>query len=171
MSLEDFADMGYEVDDEDYFDLSGYEEVDLNDIPLGEEITGKPIISFFTNESEFKSDSVRVFILSEDEEGTPIKVKFYCNVPKPTGYTNKGLPLCDLFKNNKYDANSYNVIYSILKLKGMKNINDKEGNPVNSFKNVCAQAYLEILGEQEEITIKVKEGIDEYNTMEIVSIK
>ena len=57
-------------------------------------------------------------------------------------------------------------------MKGMKNIYDKDGNPRNSFKNVSAKAYLDILADQEEITIQVKSnGDDEYNTLEIIDIK
>ena len=172
MSLEQFTNFGYEVDDEDYYDLSSYEEVDINDLEDGNEITGKPIANLFIAEEDYKSDSMRFFILSEDDNGLPIKVKFYCNIPKPVGYSPDGYPLCNLFRNNKYDANTYNVIFSILKLQGMKNIYDKQGNPRNSFKNVSAKAYLDILSEQDEITIRVKNnGDDEYNTLEIVNIK
>jgi len=172
MSLDEFSNFGYEVDDEDYYDLSEYEEVDLNDLNDGDKIIGKPLASLFVSEEEYKSDSMRFFILSEDDNGLQIKVKFYCNIPKPTGWTPDGYPLTNLFKNNKYDANTYNVIFSILKLQGMKNIYDKEGNPRNSFKNVSAKAYLDILADQEEITIQVKNnGDDEYNTLEIINIK
>lgn len=172
MNLDDFNDLGYEVDDEDFFDLSEYEEVDLNELNDGDKITGKPIATKFTSEEEYKSDSMRFYILSEDDNGLQIKVKFYCNIPKPVGYSPDGLPLTNIFKNNKYDANTYNVIFSILKLQGMKNIYDKDGNPRNSFKNVSATAYLEILADQEEISIQVKNsGDDEYNTLEIINIK
>lgn len=171
MSLDEFSNFGYEVDDEDYFDLSKYVEVDINELHDGEEITGKPMGTLFTNEDDFKSDSMRYFILSEDDEGTPIKVKVYCSIPKPTGYTPDGYPLCNLFRNNKYEINTYNVVFSILKLQGMKNIYDDNGNPRNSFKNVSAKAYLDILAEQEEITIKVINNGDEYNTFEIINIK
>ena len=172
MSLDKFAKFGYEVDDEDYYDLSEYEEVDINELEDGNEITGKPFASLFINEEEYKSDSMRFFVLSEDDNGLPIKVKFYCNIPSPTGWTPDGYPLTNLYKNNKYDANTYNVIYSILKLQGMKNINDKKGNPRNSFKNISAKAYLDTLAEQEEITIKVKNtNDDEYKTLEITNIK
>ena len=172
MSLEEFTNFGYEVDDEDYYDLSSYEEVDINDLENGNRITGKPVANLFIAEEEYKSDSMRFFILSKDDNGLPIKVKFYCNIPKPIGYSPDGYPLVNLFRNNKYDANTYNVIFSILKLQGMKNIYDKEGNPRNSFKNVSAKAYLDILADQEEITIEVKNtGDDEYNTLEIINIK
>lgn len=171
-NLDDFNDLGYEVDDEDFFDLSHYEEVDINDLEDGNKITGKPVGQLYTNEEEYKSDNMRCFILSEDDNGLPIKVRFYCNIPKPVGYTPDGHPLCNLFRNNSFDRNTYNVIFSILKLKGMKNIYDKDGNPRNSFKNVSAQAYLDILMQQDEITIVVKNnGEDEYNTLEIVDIK
>ena len=162
---------GYEDSDEDYYDLEGYEEVDISELSDGDKITGKPIASLFINEEDYKSDSMRFFILSQDDNGVPIKVRFYCSIPKPTGWTPDGYPLTNVFRNNKYDRNSYNVIFSILKLKGMKNIFDKDGNPVNSFKNVSVKAYLEILSEQDEITIEVKETNDEYNTLEIVNIK
>ena len=172
MSLDAFSDFGYSPDDEDFFDLSAYEEVDLNELEDGNTITGKPIGTLFTNEEEYKSDSMRIFLLSEDDNGTPIKVKFYCSIPKPISWTPDGYPLVNLFRNNKFDANTYNVIFSILKLRGMKNIYDKDGNPVNSLKNVSAKAYLDVLMEQDEITIQVKNnGDDEYNTLEIISIK
>lgn len=171
MSLDNFSNMAYEVDDEDFFDLSSYVEVDLNDLIDGEEITGKPMATLFTNEEEYKSDSMRFFILSHDDEGTPIKVKFYCNIPKPKRYSPDGHPLVNLFRNNKYDINTYNVIFSILKLQGVKTIYDKDDNPRNSFKNVSAKAYLDILSEQEEITIKVVNNGDEYNTFEITNIQ
>ena len=116
MSLDEFSNMGYEVDDEDYFDLSEYEEVDINDLNDGDVITGKPIANLYTNEEEYKSDNMRFFILSVDDNGTPIKVRFYCNIPKPIGWSPDGHPLTNLFRNNKYDANTYNVIFSILKL-------------------------------------------------------
>lgn len=171
-SLDDFNNLGYEVDDEDYYDLSAFEEVDLNDLNDGDKIKGKPFATTFVAEEEYKSDNVRFFILSQDDNGIPIKVKFYCNVPKPTSWTPDGYPLTNLFRNNKYDINTYNVIFSILKLKGMKNIYDKDGNPRNSFKNVSAKAYLDILADQEEITIQVKNNDgDEYNTLEIIDIK
>lgn len=171
MSLDNFTNMAYEVDDEDYFDLSDYVEVDMNELLDGDEITGKPLGTLFTNEEDYKSDSMRIFLLSKDDEGTPIKVKFYCSIPKPIGYSPDGYPLVNLFRNNKYDINTYNVIFSILKLQGAKNIYDKDGNPRNSFKNVSAKAYLDILVEQEEITIKVINNGSEYNTFEIINIK
>lgn len=174
MNLDAFTeDVGYEVSDENYYDTSAYEEVLLEDLNAGDKITGKPIGTLFTNESEYKSDSYRFYVLSEDDNGIPIKVRFYCNIPKPVGWSPKGNALTNLFRNNKYDLNTYNVIFSILKLQGMKNIYDDEGNPRNAFKNVSAQAYLEILAEQEEITIVVKENeLDEdYNTLEIIDIK
>ena len=171
MSLDNFSNMAYEVDDEDFFDLSEYVEVDLNELLDGDEITGKPMATLFTNEEDYKSDSMRYFILSHDDEGTPIKVKFYCNIPKPIGFTPDGYPLVNLFRNNKYDINTYNVIFSILKLQGMKNIYDKDGNPRNSFKNVSAKAYLDVLSEQDEITIKVINNGGEYNTFEIINIQ
>lgn len=172
MSLEEFTNFGYEVDDEDYYDLSSFQEVDINDLEDGNKITGKPIASLYLSEEEYKSDSMRFYILSQDDNGIPIKVKFYCSIPKPIGWSPDGHPLCNLFKNNKYDANTYNAIFSILKLQGVKNIYDKDGNPRNSFKNVSAKAYLDVLAEQEEITIIVKNnGDSEYNTLEIVNIK
>lgn len=171
MSLENFADFGYEVSDEDYYDLGAYEEVDLSDLSDGDKIKGKPIAQLYVSEEEYKSDSMRFFILSEDDNGLPIKVKFYCQIPKPIGWSPDGYPLTNVFKNNKYERNSYNAIFSILKLKGMKNIYDKDGNPVNSFKNVSVKAYLDILSEQEEITIQVKDSGDEYPTFEIINIK
>ena len=172
MSLDKFANLGYEVDDEDYYDLSGYEEVELNELGDGDKITGKPIGTLFVSDEDYKSDSMRFFILSHDDNGLPIKVKFYCSIPKPIAWTPDGYPLCNLFRNNKFDRNTYNVIFSILKLQGMKNIYDEDGNPRNSFKNVSAKAYLDILAEQDEITIEVKnEGDEEYNTLEIINIK
>lgn len=172
MSLEEFANFGYEVDDEDYYDLSAFEEVELNELEDGNRITGKPVATTFISEEEYKSDSMRFFILATDDNGLPIKVKFYCSIPKPIAWTPDGYPLVNLFRNNKYDRNTYNAIFSILKLQGMKNIYDKDGNPRNSFKNVSAKAYLDILAEQEEITIEVKNnGDDEYNTFEIINIK
>ena len=172
MSLKDFADFGYEVDDEDYYDLSSYEEVELNDLEDGNTIVGKPFGTLFISEEEYKSDSMRIYVLSQDDNGLPIKVKFYCNIPKPTSWTPDGHPLTNIFKNNKYDKNTYNVIYSILKLQGMKNIDDENGEPRNSFKNVSVKAYLDILCEQDEITIQVKNtGDEEYNTLEIINIK
>lgn len=172
MSLDEFSNFGYEVDDEDYFDLSEYEEVDLNELNDGDKIKGKPLGTLYTNEEEYKSDSYRVYILAEDDNGLPIKVKFYCNIPKPVGWSPDGHPLTNLYRNNKYDANTYNAIFSILKLQGMKNIYDKDGNPRNSFKNISAKAYLDLLMEQEEVSIVVKNsGDDEYNTIEITSIK
>lgn len=172
MSLDDFTNVGYEVSDENYYDLSNYEEVSINDLDEGNEITGKPIARLFINEEEYKSDNMQFFVLSEDDNGLPIKVMFYCNIPNPIGWSPDGHPLCNIYKNNKYDANTYNVIYSILKLQGMKNIDDKKGNPRNSFKNVSAKAYLDILSEQDEITIRIKNTNDEdYKTLEIINIK
>lgn len=171
MSLEEFATFGYEVDDEDYYDLSDYMEIELNELDDGEEITGKPLGTLFISEEEYKSDSMRIFLLATDDNGTPIKVKFYCSIPKPIGYTPDGYPLVNLFRNNKFERNTYNVIFSILKLQGMKNIYDKDGNPKNSFKNVSAKAYLDILTEQDEITIRVINDGGEYNTFEIINIK
>lgn len=171
MSLDEFTNFGYEVSDDDYYDLSGYEEVGLDELSNGDTITGKPIGKIFVAEEEYKSDSMQILILSQDDNGTPIKVKFYCQIPKPTGWTPDGYALTNIYRNNKYERNTYNVIFSILKLKGMKNIYDKDKNPVNSFKNISVQAYLDILVEQDEITIKVVETDDEYPTLEIVNIK
>lgn len=173
MSLDEFSDFGYEVSDEDYYDLEGYEEVDLSELEDGDEIVGKPVAQTYIAEEEYKSDSMRFFILSTDANGLPIKVKFYCQIPKPIAWSPDGYPLCNLFRNNKYERNTYNIIYSILKLQGFKNINDKDGNPVNSLKNVSAKAYLDILSEQKEITIKaVETGNDDpyNNTLEIINI-
>ena len=171
MSLKEFADFGYEVSDEKYYDLGGYEEVTLDELADGDEITGKPIAMTYVAEEEYKSDSMRFYILSKADDGLPIKVKFYCQIPKPTGWTPDGYPLTNVFKDNKYERNTYNAIFSILKLVGMKNIFDKDGNPVNCLKNVSVKGYLDTLAEQEEITIKVKETDDEYLTFEIINIK
>lgn len=173
MSLEEFTNFGYEISNEDYYDLEGYEEVGLDELKAGDTITGKPIAMTYIADEEYKSDSMRFFILSEADDGLPIKVKFYCQIPKPIGWSPDNYPLCNLFLNNKYERNTYMVIYSILKLQGFKNINDSEGKPVNSFKNVSAKAYLDTLSEQDEITIEVKEtGFDEpyNNTLEIIDI-
>ena len=171
MTLKEFADFGYEVSDEDYYDLEGYEEVTLDELQEGDKITGKPIATTFLADEDYKSDSMRFFILSKADDGMPIKVKFYCQIPKPIAWTPDGYPLVNLFKNNKYERNTYNAIYSILKLQGFKNIHDKDGNPVNSFKNVSAKGYLDVLAEQDEITIQVKDVDDEYPTFEIIDIK
>lgn len=166
-----FTDLGYEVSDEKFYDLDGYEEVELVDLSDGDKIVGKPIAQTYVADEDYKSDSMRFFILSKDDNGLPIKVKFYCQIPRPTGWTPDGYPLTNVFKDNKYERNSYNAIFSILKLKGMKNIYDKDGNPVNSFKNVSVKAYLDVLSEQDEITIEVKDSGDEYPTFEIIDIK
>lgn len=174
MSLNEFADFAYDVSSEDYYDLDGYEELDLGELEDGEELTGKPIATFYPAKEDYQSDSMRFFLLSKADDGLPIKIKFYCQIPKPVGWTpDNKYPLCNLFRNNKYERNTYNIIYSILKLQGFKNINDDDGNPVNSFKNVSAQAYLDILSEQDEITIKVVGTGNEHpynNTLEIVNI-
>ena len=65
MSLKDFANFGYEVSDEDYYDLSGYEEVTLDELNEGDEITGKPYARLFLADEDYKADTMQFFILSE----------------------------------------------------------------------------------------------------------
>lgn len=175
MSLKEFANFGYEVSDEDYYDLSGYEEVTLDELNEGDEITGKPVARLYLADEDYKADNMQFFILSEAKNDNgelfPIKVKFNCNIPQPTAWSPDNYPLCTVYKNNGFLRNTYWAIYSILKLQGYKNIDDKDGNPVNSFKNVSAKAYLDILADQKEITIKVKDAEAEYPTFDIISIK
>lgn len=173
MNLDSFADLGYQVSDEDFVDLKNdYERISINELKDGDEITGKPYAELFLADEDYKSDSMAFHLLSEDEEGTKMSVDFYCQIPKPTEYTPDDMPLTTVYKNKSYDKNTYWVIYSILKLQGYKNINDANGNPVNSFKHICVSRYLEILSEQKEITIIVKNtNQKEYKTLEIIDIK
>lgn len=171
MSLEEFVDLGYEVSDEKFYELDNYELVELNDLTNGDKITGEVFARLFIGDEDYKNDSMQFNILSTDDNGIPINVRFYCQIPKPVHWTPDGIPLCTVFKDNKYERNTYYVIFSILKLLGMKNIYDENGNPVNSFKNISAQRYIEILSEQKEITIQVKDVGEEDNTLEIINIK
>ncbi len=180
MSFEDFEDFSFEVTDEnefgdDYVDLSTYQKVQLNQLDDGEIIVGKPLTTLFKGE-EGKSDSMRLTVLSEDDDGDPIAVHCYCNIPIADKKDKKGNEYCNIFRNNDFFKNTYNAIFSVLKLKGSKNIYDKNNQPRNAIKNINAKGFLETIGKQEEITIRVVElppnnNNDVYNTFVIDAIK
>lgn len=180
MSFEDFNDFGFEVTDEsefgdDYIDLSSYQKVQLNQLDDGEEICGKPLTTLFKGD-EGKSDSIRLTVLSEDDDGDPIAVHCYCNIPLPETTDKKGNEYCNLFRNNTFTKNTYNAIFSVLNLKGTKGIFGKDKQPKSAIKNINAKGFLETIGKQEEITIRVVElppnsNGDVYNTFVIDEMK
>ncbi len=176
MSLDDFN-FGYEADDEDFYDVSAYEKMDLNELNDNDTITGKPIIAYFEQRyEEDRNDKVRIQLLSNDDNGTPINVQIYCNIPNPSHVGKDGTQFVTLFRKQTYFANTYNAIFSILNLKKAKDIFDANGNPCNSLKNIPVKAYFEALGKQDEITIRVvalppNHKGDVYNTFVIDDIK
>ena len=145
-----------------------YEEmtkIRLNELKVGDMVTGSPVIHLFENTELDKKgkpknyDNIRVRIVDKDAEEY---IDAYCNIPKTRE---------NIRKNTDFYRSCFDFIHSTLCTIDDTNATNQNGEPVNTYKKIDIDALIAYLNEKEEITIKVIEGSNNYNSFIITSWK
>ena len=139
--------------------------VTLNELNPGDMVTGSPVIHLFENNEPDKKgkpknyDNIRVRIVDKEADEY---VDAYVNIPKTRQ---------NIRKNTDFYRSCFDFIHSTLCTIDDTNATNQNGEPVNTYKKINIDALIAYINEKEEITIKITEGSNGYNSFLITGWK
>lgn len=146
-------------------EYSEMEKIRLNELNPGDMVTGSPVIHLFENEEPDKNgkpknyDNIRVRIVDEEAEEY---IDAYVNIPKSRENIRKSL---------SFYRSCFDFIHSTMCTIDETNATNQNGEPVNVYKKINIDALIDYLNAKEEITIKIIEGSNGYNSFIITNWK
>lgn len=146
-------------------DLQEYTKVSLNELNPGDMVTGAPVVHLFVNEDLDKQgkpknyDSIRVRVIDSEAEEY---VDCYCNFPKTSQ---------NIRKTSNFFRSCFDFIHSVMCTIDDTNATNANGDPVNTYKKINIDDLIEYLNGKEEITIKIIEGANDYNSFLVTNWK
>ena len=153
------------AENDDYQQYNNMERITLNDLEVGTLVTGQPVIHLFENDEPDKNgkpknyDNIRVRIVDVEADEY---IDAYLNIPKNRQNIKKTL---------NFYRSCFDFIHSTFCVIDDANATDEEGNPINSYRKINIDSLIDFLNAKEEITIKVTEGANGYNSLIVKNFK
>ena len=154
-----FDDLDFEAEYEEervYTTISGKEQHDVHEwepmknyeLDVGDEMSGIPEVTIFENKDK-KYDSLRLRVLDDGEY-----LDCYANIPKRDnlGY------VTNIRKGFDFYRTCFDFIYSVLKFRDERNVVNKDGEEVNTFKKVNLVNFAKYVDQFSRVTVIITEG-------------
>jgi hypothetical protein len=179
ISEEDMKMLGIEVDTEDFDtdyiprrSTEGLTKLVLNDLKVGQKVTGEPeLVLFINDEKEINGqkyeaktwDTINMRLFSDEDY-----LQIYINIPKvdENGFIH------NIHENNNFLENCFNLIFGYMRLVNEDAVIDPESETGynNHFKKINIKFLIEKLNELTDIEIKVTKGQKGYQGFLITEI-
>lgn len=139
-----------------------WEKYGIQDLDVGQTMEGRPEISIFENEDK-TYDALRLRVMDDGEI-----LDLYVNYPKKHYPYVRGI-------NSKFDfyRKCFDFIFSVLRLKGEKNVVNSQGEEVNKFGKINIEMLAKFVDQHNRIGVEIIEGNSdsEYDSFKIYKLE
>ena len=144
-----------ELETKKFYTISGkeqqyeptWEKMNIRELDVGDEFEGRPEITIFPND-EKSYNSARLRVLDDGEI-----LDCYFNFPK------KDFPyVTGINKGFDFYRTCFDFIYSVLKFRDERNVVNKDGEEVNTFKKVNLVNFAKYVDQFSRVTVIITEG-------------
>ncbi|WP_299523372.1 hypothetical protein [uncultured Methanobrevibacter sp.] len=145
--------------EEEYQDYGNMVRVTLNELDPNTIVSGKPSIQLFENDGVNKDgkpknyNNIRIRIVDNDADEY---MDAYLNIPKNCQ---------NIRKNSDFYRSCFDFIHSTFCTIDDTNATDKKGKPINNYKKINIESLIDFLNNKKEITVKIIEGANNYNSL------
>lgn len=139
-----------------------WEKYGIQDLDVGQTMEGRPEISIFENEDK-TYDALRLRVMDDGEI-----LDLYVNYPKKHYPYVRGI-------NSKFDfyRKCFDLIFSVLRLQGEKNVVNSQGEEVNKFGKINIEMLAKFVDQHNRIGVEIIEGNSdsEYDSFKIYKLE